>query len=787
MNYNTEKEHDLKSKEALEYYLHSLFPPDSGWIELRPFTDQKELFPTVWGGRKWYSSVDEFMGKVSIICSYLKTHRNGVFIGVVPRTEDKGGSKDFIDSGYAIWSDIDDKDTGSRANTLANIKSLVLPPSCVVESGGGCHVYYFLNHPAAGPEIEAANKLFIAATNGDRAASDCTRILRLPTSYHCKGEPITVQFKSLNSKKYTLEECVEALGGSNLFNLELEKNKNQKPVKKITATPQREISPSIEELMEKYPRILALYHGVGKEAGGQSPSEYDYAYCRELLWYGATEIDTLNALQSKIIDDSRSKHPHYLQRTVGRAAADIERRKGGKKSSLKLVSRETPPDVAPLQLEIYPEDYSNKMLRGRPLPTLVNLLQILRQKGSGSDRPIRYNNFKAQIEVYGSKIEGYKETKLMESVFVANRQEWKSDMFARCLEAISREYPYHPVQDHLKKCHKMWIKDGKKKRLHSVFMDYCNTSVTYTKLMTKMENGVEIEVEEDVCKRLLLKELARCFFVGAVARIFEAGCKMETTLILKGKQGCGKSTFFKILASSKEYKDVGTVINDTVTWFCDSKIDVTDGRDSFSKLVGCWIYEFAELAATRKKEAEAIKAFLSSGMDKYSPKYARYDVEQRRQVVFVGTTNELEILRDLTGNRRFHVLEVGKIDLAGLLKVRDLLWGEAYQLYKYDKVGYHLSKAHQNELNTAQERFKASDSWSDALVDWLSDPNIRSGKWTTQEILSGAIKMDTDRQNRATSMRLAGILSSSGWTKKRTSVGGKRVYKWIPPTVEAKK
>jgi predicted P-loop ATPase len=775
-----QKQYNTQSKEALHYYLSSLFPPESGYIELRPFSDQDDLFPHKYNCRRWYKSVEDLIGKIPSICKYLLDKRNGTFIGLVPRTEYGKGTKEFIESGYAIWSDIDDKDTGSRANTLNNIASLKLAPSCVVESGGGCHVYYFLNHPATGPEIEAANKLFIKATNGDKAASDCTRILRLPQSYHCKGDPILVEFREINNTKYSLEDCVEALGGSNLFNLEMEKDNKKNPVKKITIKPKNQLSPAIDDLMILYPRLEALYNGIGKESGGQSPSEYDYSFVKELLWYGATESDTVHALQSRIIADNRKKPPHYIQRTVGKAAADVYRRKGGgKKADLKLVP---PPDIAPLQLEIYPEDYSNKMMRGRPVATLVNLLAIMRQRASGSDRIIRYNSFKSEIELYGKKIEDYKSTKLMEAIFVANRQEWSSDMFARCLEAIAREYSYHPVQEHLKKCHRIWVRDGKKERIKDVFSKYCNTSVTYKKLMT---NAAGIEIEDDICKLLLLKEISRCFFVGSVARIFEAGCKMETTLILKGDQGCGKSTFFKLLASNRDYKNVGELINDSPSWFCDSMLDPTGGRDTYSKLGGVWLYEFAELAATRKKEAEAIKAFLSSGKDKYSPKYARYDVEQKRQVVFVGTTNELEILRDLTGNRRFHVLEVGNVDLAGLLEIRDLLWGEAYSMYLAND-GYHLPADLQAELDGVQAKFKASDSWSDALIDWLKQPNIATGEHTTQEILSGAIKMDTEKQNRAVTMRMAGILSATGWTKKRATAGKKRVWKWIAPTNEVK-
>ena len=767
IKYNTD------SREALEYYLDSLFPASSGWIELRPFSDQKDLFPTAWNARRWYPDVQTLLAKLPVIYNYLKNKRNGAFIGVCPRIESGVGSKEHVDTGYAVWSDIDDKDTGSRASTLKHVEQLLLPPSCVVESGGGVHVYYFLSEPAGGAEIEAANKLLIAVTNGDNAASDCSRILRLPHSYHCKSDPKMVQFLELNSKKYTLQEVVNSLGGSNLFNLELEKEKKKNPIKKIKHLPKGALSPAVEELLQKYPRIEALYNGIGKEHGGQSPSEYDYAFVKELLWYGACTQDTVNALQMRITADGRTKPPHYIQRTVGKAAADVERRKGGKK--LEIVSHET--STAPsIDLERYPEDYSNKMLRGRPLSSLVNLLKILRYRASATDRPIRYNEFKHQIELYGSRIEDYKCIKLMEAIFTQYRQEWSLDIFSRALEATAREFTYHPVQEHIEKCYQKWLQDGSQSRIHTVLYKYCRAKTSFTD-----DTGEEMDITA------LLEGMSKCFFIGGVARIYKAGCKLDSSLILANKeQGTGKSTFFKLLASNADYKNVKELLDDSPTWFCDSALDPSAGRDTFSKLTGVWIYEFAEMEATRKKDATLIKAFLSSAMDKYSPKYARYDVEQKRSVVFAGTSNELEILREKE-SRRHHIVETGVIDLEGLLKIRDLLWGEAYHLYKIKKQKWNLDKPLEQQLKKIQSKYAGSDSWEEAILRWLNDPQdrtIRERLHTTEEILKNAIRMDTEKHNRAVIMRLAGILSATGWKKKRASVGGRRIWKWQPPQQE---
>ena len=53
-----------------------------------------------------------------------------------------------------------------------------------------------------------------------------------------------------------------------------------------------------------------------------------------------------------------------------------------------------------------------------------------------------------------------------------------------------------------------------------------------------------------------------------------------------------------------------------------------------------------------------------------------------RSTVFVGSTNAAEFLNDSTGSSRFHVIEVGQIDLGGLSGIREQLWAQGATLYK---------------------------------------------------------------------------------------------------------
>ena len=239
---------------------------------------------------------------------------------------------------------------------------------------------------------------------------------------------------------------------------------------------------------------------------------------------------------------------------------------------------------------------------------------------------------------------------------------------------------YHPVRDYLDSLE--W--DGKE-RIETLFIDYFGC----------VDNAYT-------------REASQCWFTAAVSRIIHPGFKFDTSLVIAGAQGIGKTTFIRELGLREWYGELSSF---------DPKIAVEE-------ILGKWIIEISEMGATNRHELETQKSFLSACHTRTRLAYERRAVDYKRQCVFIGSTNQDEYLKDSTGNRRWWPLDASEdIKFINIKKLRgevDQIWAEAMVLQAQGKSVF-LSEKALNLAEVAQEEKREEDSWQGIIEEWLKE------------------------------------------------------------------
>lgn len=253
-------------------------------------------------------------------------------------------------------------------------------------------------------------------------------------------------------------------------------------------------------------------------------------------------------------------------------------------------------------------------------------------------------------------------------------------------------------------------------------------------------------------------QMVRRWMIGAVARAMKPGCKFDTALLLHGRQGLGKSTFFSILGAP---------------WHSDSTIDINN-KDAYQQIHAAWIYEFSELENVVSGRAESrLKAFMTSTHDAFRAPYAQAVVNRARSVALCGTTNRQEILTDDTGSRRFWIVPVAhELDREMLAHARNQLWAEARAAYESGEPWW-FDRQLEAEREAAAEDYEADDVWMETVEAWLRSPSIT--EVTICRVLEDALKVEIARQDRWAQMRVAKVLKRLGWNRQRS---GSRDRQW---------
>ena len=347
---------------------------------------------------------------------------------------------------------------------------------------------------------------------------------------------------------------------------------------------------------------------------------------------------------------------------------------------------------------------------------------------------LKFNDLTMLAEIDGQPIKGEE----LENIYIElNERGWDiSDKDAKkgFLNA-AKVNRYHPVQDYLTR-----IENDP----NVVAADINKLSSIYLKTEKKLYDSM----------------LAACL-IGDVQRAFQHGCQMDYLLTLKGKQGIGKSTFWRTLAGE---------------WFCDSYQE--SDKDLRLAIGTCWMFEIQELETmTARSVAGKVKALITTREDVFRPPYGSVTEKFPRTSIFVGSVNSDDFLRDETGSRRFWVIEVTeRVDIERLRKDRDSIWKAAVIAWRSGRKP-NLEDQELILSESLNSGYESEHPFQEPLFNWLK---TECGEFTAHAAIIGSgIRTEdkvTDRDLRQCHVALRRLGYEPNPNQKR--IGKTRVRLW---------
>ena len=332
--------------------------------------------------------------------------------------------------------------------------------------------------------------------------------------------------------------------------------------------------------------------------------------------------------------------------------------------------------------------------KGRKLQQTVRNFEIIMENDSRFAGKVKFDEFSNQTYLMGkvpweiensSRAWGSHDDSALFAILQSDYEMKSRNDYFDAIKNVSMRYKFHPVRDILDSLE--W--DGTE-RIRGLLPDYL---------------GVE-DTEYSY-------QVMRLWMLGAVARVYQPGCKFDYTMIFQGQQGIGKSTFLKRMA-----------LNDN--WFNDS-LDSLDSDKAAQSLMGSWIVELAELKSLARTAGgvESVKRFLTAQQDKYRVPYERRADIFLRQCVFAGTTNKSDFLQDETGNRRFLIIQTGVNEptknLFSTEAIEDMkaAWAQAVHIWKTEQPELILPDSCRDEARRLQDESMADDGKTGIISKFL--------------------------------------------------------------------
>lgn len=427
------------------------------------------------------------------------------------------------------------------------------------------------------------------------------------------------------------------------------------------------------------------------------------------------------------------------------AAVPVKKKGGAAKAAAAGGKSRAGIDDEPENGELRWESHLSRSNHGDILPTLANVYQILTNSGEWAG-VIAYEEFSGQV------------VKQVLPPFAGGELgEWSDMDDLRTTLWMAQKYGFNPRRDVVMDA-VLLVADLFK---FHVVRSYLNPLVwdgvaRLDGWMIHCLGAADTEYNRRVGRKWLL---------GAVARIYRPGCKVDNVLILEGTQGLFKSTALKVLGGE---------------WFTDAPFRLGD-KDGYVVMRGKWIIELAELDSFNKAESNGAKQFFGQYVDRYRNFYGKRATDVPRQQVFAGTTNSDSYLKDETGNRRYWPVKATLIDIERLHAIRDQLWAEAVVGFNAGVEWWETADDHDLFVYEQEERYVG-----DAYTALIAEGLLGESETTMSKILGDILKLDIAKWTKPEQQRVGRCMVELGWVRVRGSklVGGKRPWVYVKPQVD---
>jgi predicted P-loop ATPase len=209
-------------------------------------------------------------------------------------------------------------------------------------------------------------------------------------------------------------------------------------------------------------------------------------------------------------------------------------------------------------------------------------------------------------------------------------------------------------------------------------------------------------------------------------------------------------------------------------YYAESKLDA--GKDDEILMTQKLIIMDDEMGGKSKKESKRLKELTSKQTFTLREPYGKMNVDLNRLAVLCGTTNDLEILNDPTGNRRLLPIQIESIDFEVYNSVdKRLMLIEAYNLWK-EGFNWQVNREDVDRMQLEHSKFEEYSKEYELIQKYFKVPESHfNSEMTASDI---QVKIEQATGQRLILKRIGAELKRMGFKQMLKKVNGKtaRLY-----------